>query len=101
MGNIDLEKFQKIDRAFEKIKYLESGNPFSFGLEKCLNNKLRNSIGHCAYKVSNANQVISYDKHRKEISLLNVLLDSYEMMMYLVKTFDVVTLLHEAYYKFK
>lgn len=100
-GNMDLEKFQKIDKAFERMQYLEAGNPFSFGLEKHLNNKLRNSIGHCAYNVSNVNQVISYDKCRKEISLLNVLLDSYEMMMYLIKVFDIVTLLHEAYYKFK
>ncbi len=95
-----IDSFQKLGTAFKKMNYLEGKNPFEFGIKPVLNNKLRNSIGHCSYELSNINQIIRYNKGKKDISLIRISYEVYQMILYLIKTFSLLTLLHEAYYKF-
>ena len=95
-----LDKFLKLDKAFDKIQLLNNANCFAPRLKENLNNKLRNSIGHCDYSVDNFKQSICYDKGRKQMSLCNVTYLCYNIGLYLMEVFDVITLLHEAYYEF-
>lgn len=99
-GIKSIEQFLKLDTAFKKIDYLENNNCFAEGLVNLLNNKLRNSIGHCSYEISNLHQQVIYNRGKSRISLMQVAYESYQMMLYLVKILHIVTLLHEAYYKF-
>lgn len=95
-----IDSFLDLSTSHKKMNYLESSNPFGFGIKPILNNKLRNSIGHCSYKLSNLDQIIKYDKGNKEVSLVRISFEAYQMILYLIKTFSIVTLLHEAYYEF-
>lgn len=92
-----LEDYHKLDKSFEKMKYLDN-NIFTSNLSNNLNNQLRNSIGHCDYFIDDLNQLINYNKGKKQIPLSNVVYSCYELFLYLVKTFVIVTVLHEAYY---
>lgn len=96
----NIDSFLNLPTAYEKMKYIEASNTFGFNIKSILNNKLRNSIGHCSYEISNIDQIIKYDRGNKKVSLSQILFESYQMMIYLIKTFHIVTLLHEAYYEF-
>ncbi|RJQ25145.1 hypothetical protein C4565_08975 [Candidatus Parcubacteria bacterium] len=97
----DLVVFNNIEISYNKMKHIESGSFLTSEIDGILDNKLRNSIGHCDYQVNNLTQTISYNKSRTSIALSSVGYSTYKQFLYLLKTFYITTLLHEAYYEFR
>lgn len=97
----DLVAFNNIEISNKKMKHIESGSFLTSKIDGILDNKLRNSISHCDYQVNNLMQTISCNKRRSTIALSSVGYSTYKQFLYLLKTFYITTLLHEAYYEFR
>ncbi|MDU2895243.1 MAG: hypothetical protein E7B53_08845 [Clostridium sp.] len=88
-----LKKYVDEWKTFSKIDAIENNTVFAKRSKECLDNKLRNCIGHCSYEVDNIRQVITYKNGEK--TLLNVAYYCYELGLATFENFCVVTLLHE------
>ncbi|WP_110842610.1 hypothetical protein [Paenibacillus flagellatus] len=92
-----LEQYVDLYTAADKMKLIDYGEAFSVAMHGELNNKLRNAIGHYAYRYDSLEQKIVYDNGRKVMSLLQFGYGCYELILTLLDLFDLTMFLHEVH----